>query len=165
LTTVRLLLTTATVTFLAAGCTGPSRPPAAAPASADDSGVTVVVVQAVGPDGTQQVRVTFTPQQAGFHLYSIDMPPDGVDGLGVPTQVVVRGGLQASASPVANQPVRQLRIEDLNVDLPVYPDGPVTVTVPVHRVGNGPAQVVVTYGACSLSTCLRPVHGWVITLS
>jgi hypothetical protein len=58
-----------------------------------------------------------------------------------------------------------LRIEELDVDLPVYPDSPVTVTVPARRTGNGRAEVLVTYGACSAITCLRPVRNRLIILA
>ncbi len=58
-----------------------------------------------------------------------------------------------------------LRIQELHVDLPVYQDGPVTVTVPVHQTGDGPAEVIVTYAACSATTCLPPVCNRLITLA
>lgn len=103
------------------------------------------------------------------HLYSIDLPPDGVNGLGIATIVSVRGGLRLTGSPTADKPVSTLQIEelhvDLPVDLPVYPDGPVTVTVPVRRTGDGRAQVIVTYAACSATTCLPPVRNRLITLA
>lgn len=112
-----------------------------------------------------QVRATFRPDRAGFHLYSLDLPPAGVQGLGIPTVVAVRGRLHATGKPAADVPVRALRIDELNVELPVYPDGPVTVTLPVRATGEGPAEVVVTYGACSENTCLPPVRDQAITLN
>ncbi|MFG2004139.1 hypothetical protein ACGFNU_33765 [Spirillospora sp. NPDC048911] len=42
------------------------------------------------------------------------------------------------------------------VRLPVYPDGPVTISLPVRRVGTV-GEVIVSYGACSKTTCLAPV--------
>jgi hypothetical protein len=122
-------------------------------------------VLTVEPDGTGHVRATFSPQKPGYHLYSIDLPPGGVNGLGIPTAVSVRGDLRVTGSPTADMPVSSLRIEELDVDLPVYPDGPVTVTVPVRRSGDGRAEVVVTYGACSLTICLPPVRDRLITLT
>lgn len=120
-------------------------------------GVTVAVVLAGGPDGAQ-VRATFRPQRPGFHLYSIDLPADGVKGLGIPTVVAVRGSLAAAGEASADAPVNDLRYEELDVSLPVYPDGPVTVTLPVRSTGEGPAEVLVTFGACSPTTCLPPVR-------
>jgi len=155
------------VALLAGGCAGPaeSRPPAELSGRLDDSGVTVVAVLIAEPDGHQAVQATFTPQKPGYHLYSKDLPPGGVDGLGVPTTVLVGGGLRAVGSPTANAPVRTLQIAELGVDLPVYPDGPVTITMPVRRAESGPGEVIVTYAACSPSTCLAPVRNRVIALS
>lgn len=58
-----------------------------------------------------------------------------------------------------------LKIEELHVNLPVYPDGPVTVTVPVRKTRDGRAEVIVTYAACSATTCLPPVRNRLITLA
>jgi len=162
-----LLAVAVTVAFLAGGCARPgvSQPSADLSGRLDDGGVTVVATLTVEPDGTGHVRVTFSPQQPGYHLYSIHLPPGGVNGLGIPTVVKVRGGLRVTGSPTADMPVSKLRIEELGVALPVYPDGPVTVTVPVRRTGDGRAEVVVTYGACSLTTCLPPVRDRLITLA
>lgn len=102
------------------------------------------------------VAATFRPQQAGFHIYSVDLPDGGVDGLGIPTRLRVTGGLAATGAATADQPVRMLQLTGLATQLPVYPDGPVTVTLPVKRSGNS-AQVVVSYGACSAAQCLIPV--------
>ncbi|NMO49993.1 hypothetical protein HH310_02125 [Actinoplanes sp. TBRC 11911] len=108
------------------------------------------------------LRVAFTPRAAGFHLYSVDLPVGGVDGLGVATAVSVRGGLRAAGKPRADQPVKELSIEKLGVRLPVYPDGAVTVTLPVTRVGDGREEAVVTYAACSVTVCLPPVRERVV---
>ncbi|GII31959.1 hypothetical protein [Planotetraspora mira] len=162
----RALLAVVAAASLAQGCAaaGASSPSAELSGRLDDSGVTVVAALTTGPDGTRQVRAVFSPQKLGFHLYSMDLPPGGVSGLGVPTTVTVGGSLRAAGSPTADSPVRNLRIEELDVDLPVYPDGPVTIAVPVRRTGNGRAEVVVTYGACSPSSCLAPVRDRVIAL-
>ena len=155
------------VAFLATGCgrPGASQPSADLSGRLDDGGVTVVAVLTVEPDGTGHVQATFSPQRPGFHLYSIDLPSGGVNGLGIPTIVSVRGDLRVTGDPTADMPVSNLRIEELDVDLPVYPDGPVTVTVPVRRTGNERAEVVVTYGACSLTACLPPIRDRPITLT
>ncbi|GAA2750028.1 hypothetical protein GCM10010440_56740 [Kitasatospora cinereorecta] len=128
-----------------------------ATAGAAQNGVQVTVV--VSADA---VRATFRPERPGFHLYSIGLPVDGVDGVGVPTELGVKGGLRATAAPTSDQPVRQLNIPGVAGALPVYPDGPVTLTMPVARTGSPDAQVVVSYGACSTTTCLLPVSGLVI---
>lgn len=92
-------------------------------------------------------------------------PPDGVNGLGIPTIVTVRGGLRVTGSPIADVPDTNLRIAELNVTLPAYPPEPVTVTVPVRRTGNRQPEVLVTYGACSATACLPPVRNRPIILT
>lgn len=104
-----------------------------------------------------RVSVTYRPQRPGFHLYSIALPVGGVDGLGVPTRLAVRGGLRPVGPPASDQPIRMLKPQGLDVLLPVYPDGPVTITLPVARTAPASAQIVVSYGACSINTCLVPV--------
>lgn len=162
-----LLAAAVSIAFVVGGCARPaaSEPSADPSGSLDDGGVTVVAVLTRGPDGTRQVRATFRPQQPGYHLYSVDLPPGGVKGLGIPTVVKVGGSLRATGDPTADVPVANLRIEELAVDLPVYPDGPVSVSLPVRRTGDGQPEVVVTYGACSATTCLPPVRDRSITLA
>ncbi|MEU9133879.1 hypothetical protein AB0D08_38325 [Kitasatospora sp. NPDC048540] len=126
-------------------------------ASAEQSGVQVTVV--VSPDS---VTATYRPERPGFHLYSITLPADGTDGLGTPTALDVQGGLHATGAPAADQPVQLLDLPGLDTAVPVYPDGPVTVTLPVTRTGPAAAQVVVSYAACSTRTCLFPVRDLVI---
>lgn len=165
--TRRALAAVATVVvLLVGGCTGngDGHPQTGLSGRLDDGGVSVVAVLASGPGGTEQVRVTFRPQQSGYHLYSVDLPPGGVNGLGIATSVTVSGSLRAAGDRVVDQPVHQLLIDELDVELPVYPDGPVTVSQPVRRAGNGPAEVVVTYAACSRTTCLPPVRDRAIAL-
>lgn len=128
-------------------------------ASAVQNGVQVTVV--VSAD---RVSVTYRPQRPGFHLYSIALPTGGVDGLGVPTRLWVQGGLRATGPPTSDRPVQSLKLRELGMLLPVYPDGPVTITLPITRTGSTSAQVVVSYGACSTGTCLIPVRALVIPI-
>ncbi len=150
-----VLLATLAGALLAGGCGRSAHPvdPSERSGRLAAGGVTV---EATLTDG--QLRTTFRPERPGFHLYSLDLPADGVQGLGIPTVVTVRGDLEATGAPSVDAPVRTLRLAELGVELPVYPDGPVTVTLPVRSTGDGPAEVVVTYGACSPSTCLPPVR-------
>jgi hypothetical protein len=57
-----------------------------------------------------------------------------------------------------------LKVQGLGTFLPVFPGGPVTITLPVTRTGSTSAQVVVSYGACSTSTCLLPVKALIIPI-
>ncbi|MGI5322859.1 hypothetical protein [Actinomadura nitritigenes] len=113
----------------------------------------------VSVSGTS-VKAVYRPLRPGFHVYSVDLPAGGVDGLGVATGLDVRGGLTATGHSTADRPVRMLTLPSLGVSLPVYPDGPVTVSLPVRRTGRT-AEVVVSYAACSSGTCLPPVTGHV----
>ncbi|MFE9694226.1 hypothetical protein [Micromonospora sp. NPDC005806] len=163
---VALLAAALAGVLLTGGCTRTAEPSPTADRTGrlEAGGVTVEATLTDGPDGAR-VRTTFRPQRPGFHLYSLELPPDGVQGLGIPTVVAVRGSLDATGAASADVPVSDLRIEELGVNLPVYPDGPVTVTLPVRSTGGGPTELVVTYGACSASTCLPPVRERVIALS
>jgi len=113
-------------------------------------------------DGT--VAATFRPQQPGFHLYSVALPEQGVGGLGIPTRLAAGTDLRPGGGATANRPVRALRLPGLGLDLPVYPDGPVTVVLPVRRTGPHPS-VLVSYGACSATRCLVPVRAVAILLT
>jgi hypothetical protein len=110
------------------------------------------------------VKVTYRPTRSGFHVYSVDMPSGGIEGIGIPTRLAVSGGLRSVGPPVADQPTRFLDLRELKVKLPVYPDGPVSVSLPVQRTGST-ADVIISYGACSESTCLAPVIGRTIHLT
>lgn len=159
----RALLGAALATLLlGGGASAPSRPTPSARATAN--GVTVVVTLVPAAGSGEELRATFSPRRAGFHVYSIELPDGGVDGLGIPTRLSVRGGLTAEGRPAADRAVVRLRPAGLPTELPVYPDGPVTFTLPVRRTGSGEANVVVSYGACGESRCLMPVTDKVIRL-
>jgi hypothetical protein len=165
-----LLAASAIVVGLLAGGCGGQTPPAPVVAnlsgSFDDGGVTVTATAILRSDDTGTVRVAFNPDKPGYHLYSIDLPSNGVHGIGIPTIVTVGGQLRAAGPAVADAIVATLRIDPLDADLPVYPDGPVAVTVPVRvQAGGDPARVVVTYGACSAVNCLMPVRDRTVTLT
>ncbi|GAA0264164.1 hypothetical protein GCM10009527_070300 [Actinomadura nitritigenes] len=102
------------------------------------------------------VKAVYRPLRPGFYVYSVDLPAGGVDGLGVATRLDVRGGLTATGRSTADRPVRTLVLPSLGVSLPVYPDGPVTLSLPVRKTGRS-AEVVISYAACSSGTCLPPV--------
>ncbi|GAA1104044.1 hypothetical protein [Kitasatospora arboriphila] len=143
----------------AAGCAstgGPAQRPSSA--SFTENGVTVdlSVDRWDGTAGT--LTAVFTPTAAGYHLYSLDLPPGGVDGIGRPVSLKLRGGLEQTARPTTGAAVHDLQLPGGLPPVPVYPDGPVTVTLPVHRTAEGPATVLVGYAACSETKgCLFPV--------
>jgi hypothetical protein len=155
---MRAAASTGLVALLAAAGCAPSRPAGDLVATYREAGVTVAL-RLRGADLT----ATYRPDRAGFHLYSAAMPPDGVDGLGRPTVLAAGSGLSATGPAVADRAPTTLHEAELGVDLPVYPDGPVTLTLPVTAAG-GPVQAVIGYAACSLTECLVPVTGKSVTL-
>ncbi|MER7673274.1 hypothetical protein ABTY61_33105 [Kitasatospora sp. NPDC096128] len=147
-----------------AGCAADPAPAADRAATYRGGGVTVAVRLSTADDGRRQLSATFTPDEAGFHLYSVDLPAEGIDGLGLPTRLAVRGGLIPDGTARADRPLRTVSPLGLGVDLPVYPDGAVTVTLPVRRAATGPSEAVVSFGACSEQRCLIPVTDQAVPL-
>jgi hypothetical protein len=155
---VRALIAAGCAASLAvAGC-APRHPGGDLTASYQEAGVTVTLRLR----GTS-LTATYRPDRAGFHLYSVAMPADGVDGLGRPTVLAAGRGLSATGPAVADRTPTTLHEAVLGVDLPVYPDGPVTLTLPVTTSGT-PVEAVIGYAACSLTQCLMPVTGKAVTL-
>ncbi|MCX5400385.1 hypothetical protein [Streptomyces sp. NBC_00102] len=155
----------AAASLLLGGCGAGEAP--APTAHATENGVTVTVTLLPGDGrGEQRLRATFAPRQPGFHVYGIDLPDGGAAGAGIPTRLSVEGGLAAAGQPTADREVVLLRPAGLTAALPVYPDGPVTFTLPVRRTPSRSAprgalrgaDVVVSYGACGESRCLIPVR-------
>jgi hypothetical protein len=111
------------------------------------------------PGTSATLKVTFTPDRPGFHLYSADLPADGVDGVGRPLTVAASGALHAAGRPTTDVPAHLLALQGADMSVPVYPDGPVTAGLPVTLAGPGPADLTVGYAACSETECLPPVTG------
>jgi hypothetical protein len=120
-----------------------------------DQGVTVSMHLSAD---AKQLLTTFTPQRPGFHLYSVSLPADGIEGLGRPTRVEVSGALRSRGPLTAESPVRMLPMQGTDVVFPVYPDGPVTTELPVQVDFHHGAKVLVSYAACSPQECLMPVN-------
>ncbi|HWJ10392.1 MAG TPA: hypothetical protein VNS46_13520 [Nocardioides sp.] len=112
--------------------------------------------------GSSVVRVHFEPLRPGFHIYSLTLPAGGVDGLGVPTRVEAGSGFTASGPARSTVEPISLRIPELSVTLPVYPDGPVDIELPVDVDHSDDNTVIVAYGACSDEVCLLPVRDLVV---
>ncbi|MFK0200456.1 hypothetical protein [Streptomyces lavendulae] len=114
---------------------------------------------------TGTLTAVFAPEAAGFHLYSTALPPTGIEGVGRPTAVAVTGTLAADGPLTAAQPVRPIRVPGVDSPVPVYPDGPVTTTLPVRASGSGGsggsgdgATVLIGYASCSMRDgCTIPV--------
>jgi hypothetical protein len=127
-----------------------------------EKGVTVEVAVEQDQTGQTWLASTFTPTQPHFHLYSIDLPRKGLGGVGRPTllEVIASTGLHPIGSLQANQPVIDLYFDILQRSYPVYPDGPVTVRLPIEKPDRPttPIELAITYMACSDTTCLPPVE-------
>lgn len=158
------------VAGLLAGCGGGAdsttvKSPPAAVATVSQQGVRVELrwTPASALKGT--LAATFSPLRKGFHLYSAQLPATGIEGVGRPTRLEVGGRLVATAQATADRAVTSLHIAGVDAPVPVYPDGPVTLWLPVQLSGAGPNQVWLSYAACSSSTCLPPVTRLPVTLT
>ncbi|WP_314245846.1 hypothetical protein [Streptomyces sp. DSM 40907] len=123
-----------------------------------ENGVTVTlsVSDWHAPKGT--LTAVFTPEKKGFHLYSTELPLTGVEGVGRPTAVDVTGALKADGKLTAAADVRNISVPGVDAPMPVYPDGPVTTTLPIRADGNGDATVLLGYASCSAKEgCTIPV--------
>ncbi len=116
----------------------------------------VITIEPGAKPGTATLVGLFTPKpkQDPLHLYSIDLKgPEGVA-----TALVVRPGqtIEAAGALTADQMATD------HDGLSIYPDGPVTVRLPitVPLTADGAAvetTVLVSYMACSAKFCLNPV--------
>jgi hypothetical protein len=153
--------------FVAAACAKPSGLAAGSPlqlAASTESFVTVTIALELDSDGQTRLAATFSPTEAGYHVYSLSLPRSGLNGLGRPTLLELAPGsrLQAAGPLSASAPEEQA---DGPEGLLVYPAGPVTLRLPVTLPpGRGwfDEQVSVTYMACSGTLCRPPVEGKLI---
>jgi hypothetical protein len=104
---------------------------------------------------------TYTPSRATFHLYGKDLPKSGIHGVARPTllELVSSASIRRAGPLVADQPTIDLQVASLGESFPVYPEGAVTLRLPVTLTAKHSATAVlsVTYMACSDRTCLAPV--------
>ncbi|MGT2526616.1 hypothetical protein ACU4GG_04945 [Streptomyces nojiriensis] len=126
--------------------------------------VTLTVSDWHAPHGT--LTAVFTPEGKGFHLYSTDLPAAGIEGVGRPTAVDVNGVLRADGKLTASADVRTISVPGVEAPVPVYPDGPLTTTLPIRADGNGEATVLLGYASCSSKEgCTIPVSDRPVRLS
>jgi thioredoxin 1 len=111
------------------------------------------------PSRQRWIAAAFVPERSDAHLYAKELPAHGVDGLGRPTQlsVVSSSGVRVIGDPVADRRVRADVIEELHLSLPVYPNGPVTLRLPVTLERGARAELSVSYMACGGIGCQPPV--------
>jgi hypothetical protein len=117
-------------------------------------------------EGKHFLSATFTPPQ-GYHLYSKDIPPTGVDGVGRPTLLALTSNSALKATGGLIESVKAQTPDFEPKELLVYPAGTVTLKLPVELPpGNDwiEDEVKVTYMACSASLCKPPVVGKTVSL-
>ena len=109
--------------------------------------------------------------EEGYHVYSKDLPIEGIDGIGRPTllELSKHEAISGLGKLTADKKVHNLT-SPLNADgFPVYPDGPVTLTLPFSLKAESNATVEVeakiTYMACTKTSCNPPVEGKTVMLS
>jgi hypothetical protein len=134
-------------------------------ASFTENCVTVEINLVSDQDQVAWLEAVFTPEE-DYHLYSKDIPREGVDGLGRPTLLeLVPGSLLESTGDLE---ASLEAVEDADCPgLFCYPEGPVTLRQPVALpVGEGwhDEQVSITYMACKEGRCSPPVVGKLVSV-
>jgi hypothetical protein len=133
-------------------------------AAFSQNSVSVAIALQRDSSGNMFLAATFTPM-SGDHLYSKDIPMEGIDGEGRPTllELTPQSGLRAAGGLTASVDDRVAPTGP--AALKVYPPGPVTLRLPVSLpAGQGwyDDQVSVTYMACSQTICKAPVIGKIV---
>lgn len=139
---------------------------AAPPVSFSENGVTVTLSVSAWQGRQGTLTAVFTPEEKGFHLYSTDLPADGIEGVGRPTAMEVTGALRSDGKLTAAAEVLTISVPGVEAPVPVYPDGPVTATLPVRADGDGDGEATVLLGyascssrdGCTIPVSDRPVH-------
>ena len=138
---------------------------------AEDSGVKVTFTLSKGEGGKRWLQANFAPTEEGYHVYSKDLPADGIDGIGRPTllELSKHGAISDVGKLTADKKVHNLA-SPLNADgFPVYPNGPVTLTLPffLKTEENATIEIMakVTYMASTKTNCKAPVEGKEVKLT
>lgn len=123
--------------------------------------VEVAVYLVIDEQDLAQLVTTFTPSEPTLHLYGLDMPPTGIDGVGRPTRVtIISGAIEAAGKLTADVIATEHAFPIFEHTFPLYPDGPVTLSLPVELPDSMPesreAVFSVTYMACSSEGVCKP---------
>ncbi len=130
-------------------------------ASFTENYVSVSIVLERASTGNTFLSATFTPPE-GHHLYSKDIPINGLKGLGRPTLLELTAKSQMTTLGELTESVPAQEPDFEPKELLVYPAGPVTLRLPVQLPsGKGwiDDEVKITYMACSAYQCKPPVEG------
>jgi hypothetical protein len=129
--------------------------------------VAVSVRLARAADGSFLLSATFTPPE-GYHLYSKDIPPAGVRGQGRPTRLDLPAGAKMQAAGTLTESVGANVPGYVPDGAPIYPPGPVTLTLPVslpEQAGWLEDQISLTYMACTEYRCTAPTVGKLVQVN
>jgi hypothetical protein len=158
--TTLLLLGLVGVSVLLTVYANTAAPREGALAQFEENGVTVAIGWEVDRAGQTWLIGAFTPMLEHFHLYSKDLPRNGINGRGRPTllEVSLSGSIATLGALVDDPPAIEI-YSLIQQSIPVYPDGPVTLRMPIalNSAASAPTELSVTYMACSLETCFMPV--------
>jgi hypothetical protein len=116
------------------------------------------------PAGNTLLSATFVPA-AGHHVYSKDIPVNGLEGLGRPTLLELAAGSRMIVAGELSESVAAQEPDFEPKELLVYPEGPVTLTLPVQLPAGSEwvdDQVKITYMACTPYQCKAPVEGKIV---
>jgi hypothetical protein len=130
-------------------------------ATAAESKVDVSVNLIRDESGQFFLSATFTPQVLNMHLYSKEIPKNGVDGLGRPTLLELAKDSALKANGELTESVVSSQAPLDSNGLLLYPAGPVTLSLPVLLPeGNNWVndEVMITYMACDDRGCRAPVQ-------
>jgi hypothetical protein len=135
-----------------------------------ENGVQVDIALEQDANGTLLLAGTYAPIDAHVHLYSADLPRKGLNGAGRPTllEVPAQPGVHRIGPLTADQPVILDQFTTINTAFPIYPDGPVTIRLPIAVSSYDPqvsTTINITYMACSSTGfCLPPVEDKTIAI-
>lgn len=126
--------------------------------------VKVEVAAARLDDQWAVVRGVFTPGEAGYHLYSKDLPMEGIEETGRPTYIEITEGAAQSGILLADQEPHDFT--QYGVTLPVYHEGSVTLYRLVRpRAGATSVTAALTYMSCSTELCNMPIEGETVAVA
>src|SRR6266516_4746287 len=95
----------------------------------------------------------YTPSRATFHLYGKDLPRAGIHGVESHTllELVSSASIRPAGPLAADRATIDLHVAALGSTFPVYPEGAVTLRLPVTLTAtdSATAELSVTYMACS----------------
>ena len=130
--------------------------------SSKENGVEVTIRLTRAENQQISLLATFIPLEPDLHLYSKDIPKNGVEGLGRPTLFELGENSQLTALGELTESVPP-EISDFEPrNLLVYPPGEVTLRLPIALPSGAcwlDESVLVTYMACSETGCKAPVIG------